>query len=256
MPNRTISADAGVSPDMTERKNALAQREDDQSAAAALLVLPKSAARADRDLVERSIAHIRDVLAKTVTRGMDEVGRYMLREFYDDDPELYLSASPNKHASLRLLIDRCESIDLPVSRTFLGNALRMAVVTKELPRDASFHRLPPSHRVELLRVKAPDQVERLAAKAVEARLSVQKLRALVQKEGERTRSGEVRGRKRRPEALRSIEVCLRALGDETNGRLLFRRSDIDPMTKEQLVRGRAALVILEKRVTELRRLLG
>jgi hypothetical protein len=241
---------------MTERKSVLAKREDDQTASATLLVLPKSAEKADRDLVERSVAHIRGLLAKTVTRGMEEVGRYVLREFYDDDPELYLSASPNKHASLRLLIERCESLDFPVSRTFLANALRMAAVTKELPRSASFHRLPPSHRVELLRIKAPEQVERLAAKAVEARLSVQKLRALVQKEGDRTRSGAVRGRRRTPEALKAIEACLRALRDEATGRLLFRRSDIDQMTEEQVARGQAAVAMLEKRVTELRRLMG
>jgi hypothetical protein len=241
---------------MTERENALAKREDDQSASATVLMLPKSAEKVDRDLVERSVAHIRGLLAKTVTRGMEEVGRYVLREFYNDDPELYLSASPNKHASLRLLIERCESHELPVSRTFLSNALRMAAVTKELPRSASFHRLPPSHRVELLRVKAPEQVERLAAKAVEARLSVQKLRALVQKEGDRTRSGAVRGRKRTPNALKAIEACLRTLRDEATGRLLFHRSDIDQMTEEQLARGQATLAVLEKRVAELRRLMG
>jgi hypothetical protein len=245
---------------MTERKSALSERErerdDDHSPSATLLVLPKSAEKVDRELVERSVAHIRGLLAKTVTRGMEEVGRYVLREFYADDPELYLSASPNKHASLRLLIERCESLDFPVSRTFLANALRMAAVMKELPRSASFHRLPPSHRVELLRVKAPEQVERLAAKAVQTRLSVQKLRTLVQKEGDRTRLGVVRGRKRTPNALKAIDACLRVLRDEATGRLLFHRSDVDEMTEEQLARGQAALAILEKRVAELRRLIG
>jgi hypothetical protein len=90
----------------------------------------------------------------------------------------------------------------------------MAAVTKELPRSASFHLLPPSHRVELLRVKAPEKVERLAAKAVEAKLSVQKLRALVQKDGSRTRSGSARGRKRTPDVLKAVEACLRVLRDE------------------------------------------
>jgi hypothetical protein len=234
----------------------LAKRDTVPSQPTAGIALPKSADKVDRDLVERSVAHIRDLLAKTVTRGMEEVGQYVLREYYDDDPELYLSASPTKHASLRLLIERCESMDLPMSRTFLANALRMAAVTKGLPREAAFHRLPPSHRVELLRVKAPENVERLAARAVDAKLSVQKLRALVQKEETRTSTGATRGRRRTPEVLKAVEVCLRVLRDEETGRLLFRRSDLNQMTDEQLARGQTAVATLEKRVSELRRLMG
>lgn len=222
----------------------------------ATAIVPTSATKADKELVDRSVAEIRNILAQTVTRGMDEVGQYLLREFYDDSPALYHSGSPNKHASLRLLLDRCESIDLPVSRTFLANSLRMAAVTKDLPRSASFLRLPPSHRVELLRVKEPERVERLASKVVEAKLSVQKLRKLVQKEDARKDEKPTRGRKRTPEVIRSIESCLRALRDEETGRLLFRRSDISQMNEEQLERGQAALATLEKRVAELRRLLG
>jgi hypothetical protein len=232
------------------------KRDASDSADATAVVLPKSAAKVDRELVERTVSHIRDVLAKTVTRGMDEVGRYLLQTFYDDDPELYLSANPNKHASLRLLMERCDSMDLPVSRTFLANALRMAAVMKELPRAATFHQLPPSHRVELLRIKAAENVERVASKAVSQKLSVKKLRALIQKEAERSGAGSVRGRKRAPPVLRAIEACLRALRDEETGRLLIRRSDVDDMTEEQVARAQTVLASLEKRVTDLRRLLG
>lgn len=221
-----------------------------------VVALPRSAEKADRDLIDRTVSHIRGVLTKTVARGMEEIGAYLLEAFYDDDPELYFSANPNKHASLRLLIERCESMELPVSRTFLVNALRMAAVTKELPRTATFHRLPPSHRIELLRLKARENLERLASKAVSEKLSVQKLRVLIQKEAERGSADSGRGRKRTPQVLRAIEVCLRALRDEETGRLLVRRSDIDEMTEEQLARAQTTLVSLEKRVTELRRLIG
>ena len=241
---------------MAERRNALTTRDASGSANATLVVLPASAAKVDRELVERAVSHIRDELAKTVTRGMDEVGRYLLQTFYDDDPELYLSASPNKHASLRLLIERCESMDFPVSRTFLANALRMAAVSKGLPRAATFRRLPSSHRIELLRLKAPENVERLASRAISQKLSVQKLRALIQKEVERNSAGSDRGRKRTPKVLRAIEACLRALRDEETGKLLVRRSDVDDMTEEQLALAQTALASLEKRVVDLRRLLS
>jgi hypothetical protein len=154
--------------------------------------LPISAEKVDKALVNRAVAHIRDVVSKTVTRGLDDIGTYLLREFYDNDPALYSSTSPGKHASLSMLMERCESLELPVSRTFLANALRMAAMTKQLPRAAIFHRLPPSHRVELLRVRAPEKLEQLASKAVEGKLSVQKLRTLVQEEQGTDASG--RGR--------------------------------------------------------------
>lgn len=239
---------------MTERKTSLAKRAEGTTAE--LVVLPASAEKADRGLVDRAVSHIRDVVAKTLTRGLDDVGRYLLHEFYDDDPALYFSASPSKHASLSLLIERCESMELPVSRTFLANALRVAAVTKEMPRAAAFHRLPPSHRVELLRVREPEKLERLASKAVEGKLTVQKLRILVQKEAERDKSASGRGRKRSPEVLKAIEGCLRVLRNEETGKLLFSRGDVAEMTDEQQTRAGAALKSLEKRVAELRRILG
>lgn len=239
---------------MTERRTALAKRPEPGTAE--VVALPAAAEKADKALVDRAISHIRDVVAKTVARGLDNVGSYLLREFYDDDPVLYLSSSPSKHASLSLLIQRCESLELPVSRTFLANALRMAVVTKQLPRAATFHKLPPSHRVELLRVRAPETLERLASKVVEGKLSVQKLRTLVQKEQEKGKDASGRGRKRSPEVLKAIEACLRVLRDEETGKLLFHRSDVTEMTDEQQAKADAALRSLEKRVADLRRILS
>jgi hypothetical protein len=239
---------------MAKTKGAVVVRDANEEEAQ-LPALPESAEKADRELVDRAVEHIRSVLSGTVSKGMEEVGKYLLSEFYDDDPELYFSTAPTKHASLRLLVERCESMDLPVGRTFLANALRMAAVGKGLPRGASFAQLPPSHRVELLRVRSPDKVERLAAKAVGSKLSVQKLRALVRKEEERGAKGK-RGRPRSPGVLKAIESCLRALRDEETGRLLFRRSDIDEMTDEQRARAQAAIESLEKRIADLSRMLA
>jgi hypothetical protein len=239
-----------------EHKNVLANRNDDDSAEAAEIVTPASADKVDRALVDRSVSHIREVMAKTVTRGLDEIGQYLLKEFFDDDPAFFLASSPTKHASLRKLMDRCDSLELPVSKTFLVNALRMAVVAKELPNAASFNRLPPSHRVELLRVRAPEKREQLASRAVASKLSVLKLRTLVQKQEVRDKASPGRGRTPSPSVLKSIEGCLRLLRDEDSGKLLFRRSDVAQMTDEQHALAEAALKALEKRVADLRRILS
>lgn len=232
---------------MAEQKSELVKREPRGN-----VVLPRSAEKPDRGLVQDSVEHIREILAKTVTRGMDEVGRYLLKEFYDDSPELYFSLSPTKHASLRMLVERCESLELPVRRTFLANALRMTAITRGLPRDATFHQLPPTHRVELLRVKAPEKIERLASRAVEGKLSAKKLRLLVQQSEKHVGLG----RRRTPGVVRGLRACLKAIRDEETGRLMYRRQDIIDLTDEQRALGKAALETLEKRVAELRRLFG
>jgi hypothetical protein len=218
------------------------------------IVLPASADDANRPLVDRTVRQIREILAKTISRGLDEIGRLLLREFFDDEPALYFSASPSKHASLNLLVERCQSIDLPVSRTFLANALRLAAVSKQLPRSAKFLQLPPSHRVELLRVREPDELEELAAKTLAKKLSVQKLRLLVRK-NEGRKSDSTPGRKRRAEALRAVERCLRSLRNEDTGKLLFHRSDIAEMTEEQQAQLATGVASLAKRVAELQRIL-
>lgn len=237
---------------MVERKTSIAAISPENTGT---LSLPRSAERADEALVDRAVVHIRSVVEKTVARGLDDVGTYLLREFYDDDPELYRSSSPAKHASLALLLDRCESLELPVHRTFLANALRVVSVQRQLPRSASFRQLPPSHRVELVRVGEPEKIEQLASQAVEEKLSVQKLRTLVQREQDKAKEPG-RGRKRSPEVLKAIEACLRLLRDEDTGRLLFHKRDISKLTEEQLSRANTTLTTLEKRVAELRRLLG
>lgn len=103
--------------------------------------LPGCAIREDPGLVSRVCEDIRTVLAKTVGRGMDEVGRILLREFYGDNAAAYLSTSPTKHASLGLLMDSCETMDFPVKRTFLANALRMVAFEQRLNDTGLPHRL-------------------------------------------------------------------------------------------------------------------
>lgn len=238
-----------------ERRHSITKTSDEADAEI-VVELPASAEKLDRELVDRSISRIRTILAETVTRGLDEVGQYLLKAFFNDDPEVYLASSPNAHVSLRKLIDRCESLELPVSKTYLVNALRMAAMTKRLPHAATFNQLPPSHRVELLRVKTPEKLERLASRAVEGKLSVVKLRTLVQKAEVREKTAPGRGRTPAPGVLKAIEACLRQLRDEETGKLLFRRSDVGEMSDEQRDRAVVAFKTLEKRVADLARILS
>lgn len=216
--------------------------------------LPASAAAEDAELVAGVVEEIRGILAKTVARGTDEVGRLLLREFFDDNPALYTSTSHTKHASLRLLLERCETMELPVRRTFLANSLQLAAYSRRLSEGSPFLQLPPSHRVELLRLGAVEKVENLAATAVEKNMTVQKIREVVRKEREKHKS--TRGRKPTPEILRALALCIRAVRNEDTGRLMFRQDDVNQLTEVQRGELKKMLESLTQRLGELSELVG
>jgi hypothetical protein len=91
---------------------------------------------------------------------------------------------------------------------------------------------------------------------MQSRLSVAKLRALVRKEADRRRSTSNRGRPRTPEVIKAIDSCLRSLRNEETSKLRFSRSDLAKLNEEQHARVGQALELLEKRVAELRRIVG
>jgi hypothetical protein len=215
---------------------------------------PVSAEKGDEKLVDRVVGEIKDILGKTVQRGMDDVGRLLLKSFFDDDPELYRSFNPTKHASLKLLLERCETMDLPVKKTFLANSLQMAAFGKQLPERSSFFQLPPSHRVELLRLRSPDRAEAFATKAVENKMSVKKIRDAVKKEREKTKSN--RGRKKVPDVLLALRQVVRLVKDSETGRGRFKRDDVDQLSDEQKAEGHEAVESAAKRLEELGKLLG
>ena len=94
----------------------------------------------------------------------------------------------------------------------------------------------------------------MAAAAVEKKLTVKKIREAVRKERERTKSN--RRRKPSPSVLRALRACVRALRDESTGRLVFRRDDIASLTEDQQGVARGLAETLGKRVDELAKLLG
>ncbi len=93
---------------------------------------------------------VSEILENKVTRAIDEVGDILLKEFFDDKPECY-RARDGKHPSLKQLLKRCGSKGIFCKRTFLANALLLAVARHEI-KSAAYHQLSPSHRTEMLRL--------------------------------------------------------------------------------------------------------
>lgn len=198
-----------------------------------VVVLPRGAVERDGALVTKAAKEIAAILNRTLARGLYEVGDYLLKNFYDDDPTLYRSTSPAKHASLEALVAQCGEQDLPVSKTFLSNAIRLAVMMRELPDSESLKQLPPSHQIELLRLdRAPEKVASLAGRAVEKKLTVRKLRAEVLKAVEKMPKSN-RGRKPVPSALRAVHKVTKLLGKDGSQNLAFLKADLSGLTDDQ-----------------------
>jgi hypothetical protein len=217
--------------------------------------VPASATKPDAKLVDKAAKQIRDILARTVSQGLEEVGNYLLDTFYEGKPELYQSMKPSKHASLTLLEDRCETLELPVSRTFLANAIGVAVMTKHLPKSSSFLKLPPSHKTELLGISTPEKAENLAAKVLEGKLTVQKLRELVRKERAKGKKNP-QGRKPTPTVVRVLTACAKLLRDQATGRLVFRKADFAELTPEQVEEVQELRETIVKRMDEIAKAIG
>jgi len=214
--------------------------------------LPASATKQDEKLVDKAAKQIREILARTVAQGLEEVGTYLLDTFYEGKPELYQSLKPSKHASLSLLEERCETLDLPVSRTFLANAIGVAVMTTHLPKSSSFLKLPPSHKTELLGISTPEKAENLAAKVLEGKLTVQKLRELVRKERAKGKKNP-QGRKPTPTVVRVLTACAKLLRDQATGRLVFRKADFAELTPEQVEEVKELRDTILKRMEEVQK---
>ncbi len=194
-------------------------------------VLPRGAAAIDERLVNAAASEIKKILGNTLAKGMEEVGAYLLEKFYDGDPDLYASASPTKHASLRKLVDKCGTLELPVSATFLSSAIRIAVVSRQLPRGAAFAKLPVSHRVELLRLPTPEKIEEAARDLVgDNRVTVRELRKSVTKM--LAKGSPRRGRPRTPPVVRAVNQVASALRKEESWHLAFHRADVDALDEE------------------------
>lgn len=199
--------------------------------------VPASAEVLDTALVDHAVDDIKKMMSRTGVQGLSEVGQYLLNEFYGGNVEAYRSTDPGKHASLRELQARCETLDLPVSRSFLARAMGVAVLELSLRPGSQFLQLPASHRVELLGVRDPVEVERLAGIAVDGKLSVHKLRALVRREVKR--SSSTRGPKPVPAVVRLLRQVHRSIRS-SNGQVL---SESAELTGEQ--RAEACLLLAE-----------
>jgi hypothetical protein len=199
--------------------------------AAALVESPE---QVDEKKVERAVSEIRDLLQETLYKAVVAVGEYVLRTFFHDDPALVSSKDPNKSASFRALAERCGA-DLPISKSWLHNAVAVVIMQRALPEGANYKQLPPSHQTALLPLRSPQAIEKLAKRAVEKNLSVRDLRTAVGEEVAKTRSDESpRGRPKKAILVKTLDRATKLFTFE-GGRRSFTKAMLDELEDEDVV---------------------
>jgi hypothetical protein len=194
----------------------------------------------DERLIDRAVQHIRMVVVNMVHKGALDVGNYVLEHFFHGDIERVVSRSPFKCASFRLLSERCGSQELPISKSWLHNAVGIAVMLRALPENAAFRLLPPSHQTILLPLREPGAVEVAARRAVSEGLSVRELRRSIHKPPPPNTSRL----RERPPIVQMTEEIIRLLN---RGRAHFTLTCIDRLSDKDAARAhQAALEALTK----------
>jgi hypothetical protein len=186
----------------------------------------------NESLITKAVQDISDILGRTVKSAQVEVGEYILREFYEDDIELYRSKNPTKDVSLNALLEKCDTFELPVKKTFLQNSISVACVIKELGKgNNEFLSLPPSHKVALLPVEDQERLKVLSKRAAEEKMTVRQLREEVKAERLRTKGTSRAGRPPTPEVEKAVSVVLKAL---TRGasKISFKKDDVRAVKPE------------------------
>jgi hypothetical protein len=185
----------------------------------------------DLDLVEKATSDIRQILAETVVQSQRRVGEYILANFYNNDVEEYRRHTPKKHASLNALAEKCETMELPVKKTFLHTSINVAIYEHLILKllvggEASFPALPPSHQAAIITLRDPELMEEVSKEARSKGMTVRELRVLVNDKREELRSEKATrpGRKPTHVVVKAVDRCLRAL--QKGGKNLFDAKDV------------------------------
>lgn len=203
-----------------------------------------SADDVDQRLVEEAVAFVRDAIQRTVERGYNEIGQFVFRRFFGGDLAQLRSKAWNKGASFRALLERCDTLELPLRRSALHNAVAVAAMQHELGAGPiAYKQLPYSHQVALLPMRDPKKVEKLASKALTRKLPVRALKEEVAEERASTApQGEKRGRKPDPKLLKALKAA--AIPFTVDGSLLpITRAQVEELSDDQKA---AALALAEQ----------
>jgi hypothetical protein len=205
----------------------------------------------DHKLVEEAASWIHKKLGETVERGAREIGEYVLDKFFKGDPEFASSRDSNKNASFRDLADKCDTPDMPISKSWLHNAVGVAIMTRQIPQGATaFRQLGLSHQTALLPLRDPAKVEKIAKEAADNVWSVRHLRGLVAKKRAKIPKDDSRGRPRTPVITKALDRSLKQFTFK-DGKRSFTNADVEDLSEDQKKAALESAQALFKKLEEL-----
>jgi hypothetical protein len=149
--------------------------------------LPATAHKADAEkgpdekLVSETYEYLRGVVQRHFHRAMLEAGTFIIRKFFDDDFERAQNPrNATKIHSLNELIRRLQGNDgHGPSKTWVYNAVKLAVDEKQFRGFSVYGKLGLSHKVYLTHVKNMDAKRQLIQEAVENNYTVAQTRSRI-----------------------------------------------------------------------------
>ena len=191
----------------------------------------------DEEMAARVLLKLAACRARAVEPSTTEMGDILIEEIYDRNFELERTRY-TKHATLKKVLKHCGDAGISLSRTYLANALQLAIFRNKVLEDSAFHQLGQSHRIELVRLDSPkgmdkekleswkplEHIEALSTEAKEKSYSVLTIREKV---------AALRGvKKKRPSAARALAMSCKALADQ-HGTLAYGDDDVKRLALKQ-----------------------
>ena len=139
---------------------------------------------ADIALVEKAYEKLSTIIIKHLSEAMNEVGDYLIKEFYADDYKRVHSNSPVKEQSLNQLIQKLhQNEESSPSKTWIYNAVNLVADERYFQEIAFsvYGNLGRSHKVYLTHVRNMEEKKKLIEESVKKNYTVARLREEIAK---------------------------------------------------------------------------
>jgi hypothetical protein len=138
------------------------------------IAVPETKAVAvDTALIDKSVEFINNTIVKTFYKGSLEIGKYLLKHFFNDDITLASSKNPNKPVSYQAL---CKRADLEVDRSTISRMVRVAAQERFFKEEnVKVEGLSYSHMIEFIKLPNNKKKIQLVKKCIEKKMSCKQL---------------------------------------------------------------------------------
>lgn len=137
----------------------------------------------DIKLVEEAYNKLEGIVKDHIMMAMIDAGQYIIEKFYDDDYDNARNNKKVKIKSLAELIRRIkENSDGTPSKTWIYDAVKLAVDDYDYKNNNDYKQIGHSHKVALTHVQDKEIKEKLIKETADKEYSVVKLKERIQEE--------------------------------------------------------------------------